>query len=117
MLTAMVCKPVKFRFVQIKLNILRNQLLRTAHVLSSRARMPMLRFIEYCDSAQNPQSDDSGAVHSETKQRKMRLGTHRCRHFRRKPRPEGVPEAIGWRRRFVQAVSNIVRRFRKIRRR
>ncbi|GIX81641.1 hypothetical protein CEXT_427751 [Caerostris extrusa] len=111
-----MCNPVKFRFApQIKLNILRDQLLRTAHVLSNRARMPMLRFIEYCDSAQNPENDDSRDVHSETKQRKTRLGTHRLRHFRRKPRPEGAPEAIGWRQRFVQVVSNVFRRLRNVR--
>ncbi|GIY85576.1 hypothetical protein CDAR_205231 [Caerostris darwini] len=113
MLNAMVTRPVKFRFVsQIKLNILRNQLLRTAHVLSRRTRMPMLRFIEFCDAAQNPESDDS--VHPEAKQKKMRLGTHRLRHFRRKPRPEGAPEAIGWRQRLMQVVSNVFRRFRNI---
>ncbi|GIX94752.1 hypothetical protein CDAR_102631 [Caerostris darwini] len=73
--------------------------------------MPMLGFI-----AQNPESEDSRAVHPETKQRKMRLGAHKYRHFRRKPRAEGAPATIGWRQRFVRVVSNVVRRFQNIRR-
>ncbi|GIX70996.1 hypothetical protein CEXT_623971 [Caerostris extrusa] len=48
-------------------------------------------------------SDDSQVqTDPETKQSKMRLGTHRCRHFQRKTRAEGAPETIGWRQRFVE---------------
>ncbi|GIY85600.1 hypothetical protein CDAR_205401 [Caerostris darwini] len=59
--------------------------------------------IEYCDSAQNPESEESRAADPEINQKtKMRLGTHRYRHFRRKPKPEGASETTGWRRRFSQ---------------
>ncbi|GIY70082.1 hypothetical protein CDAR_507641 [Caerostris darwini] len=52
----------------------------------------------------------------ETNKRKMRLGTHRYRNFQNSSRSERVPAIIGWRRRFVQVVSNVVRKFRYKRR-
>ncbi|GIY68542.1 hypothetical protein CEXT_286971 [Caerostris extrusa] len=69
---------------------------------------------EYCDSEQNPESDESRDIHPETKKEDAFKHAYRYRHFRRKPRHEGVTETIGWRQHFVQVLSNVVKRFRNI---
>ncbi|GIX71533.1 hypothetical protein CDAR_81221 [Caerostris darwini] len=72
---------------------------------------------ENCDSAQVMGRDDAEIQPDpETNKRKIRLETHRFRNFQNSPRSARVPAAIGWRRRFVQVVSNVVRRLRSKRR-
>ncbi|GIX71583.1 hypothetical protein CEXT_45641 [Caerostris extrusa] len=72
---------------------------------------------ENCYSEQIVDIDDPEVqTDPETNKRKMRLGTHRYRNFKNSPRSVRVPATIDWRRRFVQVVSNVVRRFRNKRR-
>ncbi|GIY29532.1 hypothetical protein CDAR_403281 [Caerostris darwini] len=52
--------------------------------------------------------DPEAQTGPETNIRKMRLGTHRYRNFKNSPRSERVPATIGWRRRFLQVVSNVI---------
>ncbi|GIY43894.1 hypothetical protein CDAR_477151 [Caerostris darwini] len=72
---------------------------------------------ENCYSEQIGERDASEVQPDpETNKKKMRLGTHRYRNFQNSPRSGRVPATIGWRRRFFQLVSNVVRRFRNQRR-